>query len=883
VVSCWFKVPLMLIAFFMGIIAGVAVQLQQAVLWDATWYLACGLVGLGGLASLARLTTARLWMSHRSLGFAGRLIVLLCAAALAFGLTGWRSTHYLQTSLNPALEGVDLEVTGVVSAMPQRLDTGLRFRFEVASAHLAGTPTVLPPRLLLSWYRRAFSSSDVSAGGNAAESVAPFGLEDASITPKAGERWQFTVRLKAPHGNSNPHGFDYELWAWEQGAQGVGYVRENKRQMPPKRLGVSDGGLFSSLGFGMERARQAVRDAVFNRLTAASDRAAAGVIAALVTGDQNAIERADWDIYRATGTAHLMSISGLHITMFAWLAALLIGRLWRATARAPTRWMAQLCLHLPAAHAALLGGLALAVLYAWFSGWGVPAQRTIWMLATISFLRLVGLRWPWYATWLLAAVVVLTVDPWAMLSAGFWLSFVAVAVLFASDPTTARPEVSEGAGAQEKISIKVWMLLREQWIITLALAPLTLLLFQQVSLVGLLANAIAIPLVTFVVTPLAMLGAVFEPLWPVAASCVGYLALALKWLAAVPYAVYTAPAPPLILSCFAVLGSVLLVIPLASKKRLQALALAALLIAPALVWQPTRPAAGQFELMALDIGQGNALLIRTATHSLLYDAGPRFSRESDAGHRTVVPLLRALGERLDVLVLSHRDSDHTGGAKAVLAAQPQARVITSALLPKDRMDIGLAADKPLEICLAGQSWVWDGVRFEVLHPLQTALDAAAAGESTIKPNSLSCVLKITSGDAVNSKSALLVGDIEAPQELSLLTMQTTLQLESTLLLVPHHGSKTSSSEPFLDAVKPSIAMVQAGYRNRFAHPRPEVMARYEERKIQTVLSPQCGAATWRSEAPALVICQRDVRRRYWMHGMKGFDRLSPNGVSQSAD
>jgi competence protein ComEC len=867
----------MLIAFFLGIIAGVAVQLQQAVLWEDTYYAACGLVGVAGLASLM---VCRLWVMPRWMpNFAGRLIVFLCAAALALGLTGWRSTHYLQTSLNPALEGIDLEVTGVVSAMPQRLETGLRFRFEVESAHLAGTPSVLPPnlppRLLLSWYQRVVSG-DVSAGVNPAETLAAFSLEDASITPqldpKAGERWQFTVRLKAPHGNSNPHGFDYELWAWEQGAQGVGYVRENKRQTPPKRLGVAKAGMLSSLGFAMERARQAVRDAVFQRLGDAHERSAAGVIAALVTGDQNAIERADWDIYRATGTAHLMSISGLHITMFAWLAALLIGRLWRTTARAQTRWLARLCLRLPAAHAALLGGLALAALYAWFSGWGVPAQRTVWMLAAISLLRLVGLRWPWYATWLLAAVVVLTVDPWAMLSAGFWLSFVAVAVLFASDPNTSlspnglgrnglEGQGLESQGLAGKVASQVWALLREQWIITLALAPLTLLLFQQVSLVGLLANAVAIPLVTLVVTPLAMLGALFAPLWDLAAGCVGYLALALKWLAALPYAVYTAPAPPLVLSCMAVLGGVLLVIPLPFTKRLPTMALAALFITPALVWQPTRPVQGQFELLAMDIGQGNAVLIRTANHSLLYDAGPRFSRESDAGHRTIVPLLRALGVQLDVLMLSHRDSDHTGGAKAVLAAHPQARVITSALLAKDLMDIGLAADKPLEPCLAGQSWLWDFVRFDVLHPTQEKLDAAGAGESKIKPNSLSCVLKITSGDAVNPKSALLVGDIEVPEERSLIG----LPLESTLLLVPHHGSKTSSSDLFLDAVKPQIALVQAGYRNRFAHPRPDVMARYEARRIQTVLSPACGAATWQSDAPGQVICQRDARRRYWMH------------------
>jgi competence protein ComEC len=525
--------------------------------------------------------------------------------------------------------------------------------------------------------------------------------------------------------------------------------------------------------------------------------------------------------------------------MFAWLAALILGKLWLRSVRLSPG----LALAIPAVHAGLIGGLLLATLYAWFSGWGVPAQRTIWMLTTMTLLRLSGLRWPWYATWLLAAVVVLMADPWAMLQAGFWLSFVAVAVLFASD--------------SGKSKNKWWGMLREQWVITLALAPLTLLLFQQVSLVGLLANAIAIPVITLIVTPLAMLGVAFGPLWDVAALGIGWLGITLKWMAALPYAVYTMPAPPLLLSIWAVLGAILLVLPLTFKKRLLAIASALALVLPALLWQPTRPAIGQFEMLTIDIGQGNAVLIKTANHSLLFDAGPRFSRESDAGHRTIVPLLRALGEKLDVLMLSHRDSDHTGGAKAVIAMQPQARVITSALKPQDRLDMGLAEGSLLEPCFAGQSWTWDSVRFNVLHPQKESLDA----EQKQKPNSISCVLKITNSDVKNEQSALLTADIEEAQERSLLGAE----VQSTVLLVPHHGSKTSSSEVFLDTVKPKIAIVQAGYRNRFAHPRADVMARYDERKIKTYVSPSCGAARWRSDTPEIVTCQRGLSRRYWTH------------------
>ncbi len=811
----------MLIAFFIGIIAGIAVQIQQVMLWEAMLYLACSGIALLGLAGYG----LRAHVQQKLI--LARIGIFLLAAALSFGTTGWRSVQYLQTAINPALEGADIEVVGVINAMPQRLETGLRFRFDVDAAHLNDKSVILPPRLLLSWYRRDFNDDG-----------AALVLESAAMQPKAGERWQFTVRLKAPHGNANPHGFDYELWMWEQGAGASGYVRENKKQVPPKLLGRINW----NPAYSMERARQAIRDKVFQRLGDPSDKTASGVLAALITGDQNAIERADWDIFRATGVAHLMSISGLHITMFAWLAALLLGKLWRRSVRVSPR----LALALPAVHAGLISGLALATLYAWFSGWGVPAQRTIWMLTTFSLLRLAGLRWPWYAAWLLAAVVVLTVDPWAMMQAGFWLSFVAVAVLFASDQNEKNPKN------------KALSMLREQWIITLALAPLTLLLFQQVSLVGLLANTVAIPVITLIVTPLAMLGVAFNPLWDAAAFCIGWLGIFLKWMATLPYAVYTTPAPPLVLSMIAVLGGVLLVLPFTLKKRFIAIGCAICLMLPALLWQPSRPAIGQFELLAIDIGQGNAVLIRTANHSLLFDAGPRFSRESDAGHRTIVPLLRALGVKLDVLMLSHRDSDHTGGVKAVLAMQPQARVITSVMRPADIATLGLP--ETVEPCYAGQSWTWDSVRFDVLHPAKSDL----VSEQIRKPNAISCVLKITNNNVNASKSALLTADIEAPQEQSLIGLQADL-LPSTVLLVPHHGSKTSSTEAFLDAVKPTIAIVQAGYRNRFSHPRPEVMVRYEERKIKTYLSPSCGAATWKSDSPDVVTCQRELSRRYWTH------------------
>ena len=503
---------------------------------------------------------------------------------------------------------------------------------------------------------------------------------------------------------------------------------------------------------------------------------------------------------------------------------------------------------LPAPTAALVGGVLLAGAYALFSGWGVPAQRTVVMLATVALLRLSGRRWPWPQVWLLACAVVLLADPWALLQPGFWLSFVAVAVLFATDN---RAVSAYPAG----VTVHFYALLREQWVVTLALTPLSLLLFGQVSLVGLLANLLAIPWATLVVTPLALLGVLWAPLWQAAAWCVQALTLLLQWLAAWPWAQIALPMAPLWAGVAAVAGGALLALRLPWALRLLGLPL----LLPALWWQAPRPPPGQFELLAADVGQGQAVLVRTARHALLYDAGPRYHQDSDAGQRVLVPLLRALGERLDLLLLSHGDSDHTGGAAAVLAQQPQAELLAS-------MEAGhpLQALRRARPCVAGQDWHWDGVRFELLHPPQHLLQPApdAAGGRAPKPNALSCVLRITAADG---RAALLVGDIERDQEQALLAAAAPLAAD--LLLVPHHGSKTSSSDAFIAAVAPRLALVQAGYRNRFGHPAPEVAARYTERGITLVQTPQCGAARWVSGQPQDMHCERQAGRRYWHHAV----------------
>ena len=807
----------------LAFVLGTGLQLQQSALYSSWAYT--------GLLLLALACPLVLSLAGRLGGRLSCLLMLSCALS-GFGLTGWRASLYSAQALSPQLEGRDLLVTGLVAGMPQWHESGLRFRLALETASAQGVAVRLPEKIDLSWY----SGPVVGAQTGVELQVQPQAL-------RAGERWQMMVRLKAPHGASNPHGFDYELWLWEQGVQATGYVRAGRADPVPVRLADTP-------WYPVERLRQRLREQIF---AAVPERSQAGLIAALVVGDQRAIERSDWDLFRATGVAHLMSISGLHITMFAWAAALAVGWLWRRSAGLCRLW--------PAPSAALLGGMLLAGAYALFSGWGVPAQRTVLMLASVGLLRLAGKRWPWPMVWLLACTVVVVADPWALLQAGFWLSFVAVGVLFASSlgttPATApsvgatestagplQGELAPPWGSAARAAASVGAIFHEQWVITLALTPLTLLLFGQVSLVGLLANGLAIPWVTLVVTPLAMLGTGLPGLWQLTAAAIGWMSAVLQFLADLPLAVLWVPQAPLWAGAVGVMGGLLLVLRLPWPLRSIGLPL----LLPVLLWQAPQPPVGEFEVLAADVGQGNGLIVRTRHHAMVYDAGPRFSSESDAGHRVMVPLLRAMGTKLDMVVLSHRDSDHVGGAAAVLAQQPQAQLLSS--LEPGHM---LQALRPGRSCLAGQSWRWDGVDFLVLHPRLE--DYAAA----LRPNALSCTLRISNG----RQTALLAGDIEQAQEA--LLVASGAPLRATLLLVPHHGSKTSSSEAFLDAVSPSLALVQSGYRNRFGHPAEPVLARYADRQILVFDSPHCGAATWRSVDEQQVQCQRQTALRYWHH------------------
>lgn len=798
-------------ALLPAVVGGAAWQLQQASLWCGWLHsaFAAGAIGLWWVAA-SPVCRGNGWQA--ACGLAAGLL-------LGAGAAGLQAQVRLTERLDPGLEGRDLIVTGVVSSLPRHQPGSLRFVMAPEQGLLNGQLVRLPRRLMLSWHA-GYDGQELHAG--------PGG------ELKAGQRWELGVRLRQPHGGLNPHGFDFELWLFEQGIGATGYVRSGKHRLA--RL------LDPRAGQPLQRLRQRVRDAVE---ASVPDARAAGVIAALVVGDQSAIDGEDWDLFRITGVAHLMSISGLHVTMFAWGVAGLVRRLWAWRPGWGLRW--------PAPVAARWGGLAAAAAYAAFSGWGVPAQRTVWMLAAVVVLGQWGRRWPWPLVLSAAAAVVVLADPWALLQPGFWLSFVAVAVLMASDRNrwaTAAVHAAPTPGRLPAWMVRWQALLAAGWrtqvLATVGLAPLTLVFFQQVSLVGLAANLVAIPVVTLLVTPLAMAGVLWAPVWGLAAWCIHALAAWLDWLATWPWAQWTTAAVPVSVAAAGLAGGWLMTLPLPWRLRLLGLPLLWPLLFPPAV----RPAPGEFELLAADVGQGTAVLVRTAAHTLLYDAGPLYGRDSDAGQRVVLPLLQALGERrIDLMMLSHRDADHVGGARAVLQRHP-ATPVSSSLEPGHPL---LAAMASHQRCQAGQEWTWDGVRFSVLHP------GPADQAPPLKPNQVSCVLRVQAGGRV----ALLAGDIERGEEARLVRDQGDA-LAADLLLAPHHGSKTSSTPGFLAAVRPRIAVFQAGYRNRFGHPAGEVLRRYEGSAVEIVTTARCGAYRWSGGVGG---CERDRRRRYWHHGV----------------
>ena len=726
-----------------------------------------------------------------------------CWAALLAGLA-------LAPALDKADEGRDLTLVGTIDSLPYAFAQGVRFNFAVEQ--VVDQAAVVPPRIALAWYASA---------------------ADRPANVRPGERWRLTVRLQRPHGSANLGGFDYEAWLLEQGVRATGYVRPAYGDRRMDSFVLRPGAV-------VERARAVLRERI---LRALDGRQYAGVIVALVIGDQRGIPQSDWDVFNRTGIGHLISISGLHITMIAGLAALAASFLWRRSFFT----QAQLPLLLPAQKVAALAGAAVAVLYVLLAGFGIPAQRTLYMIVVVAIALWCG-RLAQVSHVLCSALgIVILLDPWALLWPGFWLSFGAVAaILYAGSGRVRDHATGWRAGLRAAA--------HTQYVVTLALAPLTMLLFAQVSLASPLANAVAIPLVSFVVTPLALLGS-FAPapvstgLLLAAHGVVQAMAWLLEHLSSMRWAIWSAPAADPWTCALALFGVAWLLAPRGWPLRW----LGAVAWLPLLAQLPTHPAAGTFTITAFDVGQGMALLVETERHRLLYDTGPAYSPDSNGGSRVIIPYLRARGiAALDGVVISHSDLDHVGGALAVLQAVRVGWVVSSLW---HNSPVVLAASRHVR-CAAGQHWRWEGVDFTVLHP---ALPSYA--DPGLKPNARSCTLRVSNG----RHTVLLAGDIEAAQEARLVQDAPGL-LRADILLAPHHGSGTSSTEAFLTAVQPAAAIFQVGYRNRYKHPKATVWSRYASHGIARWRTDETGAVTIDADAGdggVILHGYRADHPRYW--------------------
>jgi len=508
----------------------------------------------------------------------GALALLLAALLCGFCSAGLRASLRLADALDFADEGRSFAVQGVVASLPQRVDGGLRFVFDLDPAC---APAGVPRRIALGWY-----SARIPGPGSAAATVLP--PPEIDLLPA--QRWAFTVRLHRPHASLNPGGFDAEAWMLEQGVRAVGTVRTGRDSPAPVRL-QDWVWAFNPL---VDRARANLR----GQLAAVLEgRPYGSVIIALVMGDQGGLSEDDWALFNRTGISHLVSISGLHITMIAALVAVCSAALWRRSA------VLLRCASLPTvrAVAAIAGGFA----YCLLAGWGVPAQRTLLMLAVVAVAQCGRLRLAPSTILAAAAALVCLWDPWAVLAAGFWLSFGAVACIFLASSGRLRPPPGWRNGLREA--------LRLQGAITLGQVPLTLAIFGQVSLVAPLANAVAIPLVSYAVAPLALLGAaalscgawaavVAAPLLQAAAALFGLLAQLLQWLLQPAWASFMVPVPPPLALGVAALGCAWLLAPAGWPLRAAGLCL----FAPLFLWPVPRPGPGELWLTALDVGQGMA-------------------------------------------------------------------------------------------------------------------------------------------------------------------------------------------------------------------------------------------------------------------------------------
>lgn len=699
------------------------------------------------------------------------------------------TAHGVTSRLLPEqLAGRDITVEGTVVGLPALRERGMRFEFLADSARDAVAGLELPMRLRLSWYDRDNLETNT--------------------------RWRLIVRLKPPHGFANPGGFDYEGWLFSHRVHATGYVRSGSLLQGDAR------------SVSLDALRQSLADAAGRQL---ADSPTRGLVVALAMGDQSGIASEQWDVMSATGTTHLMAISGMNIGLIASAVFFLVRQAWRQSARL-TSW-------LPAPKAAGWAALFAAAGYAALAGFSIPTQRAFIMVAVMMWGLLRARPLPVMDAFSAAALAVLVYDPLSIMAPGFWLSFGAVAILFYGLlGRWRRPDWLRGT-------------LHAQGLVFLGLAPFLVAFFGQISLIAPLANLFAVPWVGWLTTPLALIGTALASWFPTPAgwilSAAAYsmelLMRGLTLAGDLPMATWNPGAlPPWVVGA-ALLGGALALAPRGVPLRMLAFAW----WLPLLTVRPPAPEPGEVWFTLLDVGQGLAAVARTANHTLVYDTGPAFGETFDAGESVLVPFLRHQGvQKIDSLVIGHSDGDHAGGTDSLLRLMPVEQRYAS--IDAEALVAGsVRCDRALR-------WTWDGVDFQFLN---------SAGDAFRNDNDNSCVLRISAG----ANAILVTGDIEKSAERALLAGNPNA-LRAQVLVAPHHGSRTSSTVEFIRAVAPDTVLIPAGYRNRYRFPADQVMSRYAAVGAQSWITGETGALEIKIDAASAQFQPNAFRassRYYW--------------------
>lgn len=692
--------------------------------------------------------------------------VIAAGLMIGFSWTAWQAASTLGWELPHELEGKPLILAATVYSLPVSDKFGTHFTAFVDSS----------------------TDQNNKPKGHAYVRLTWVGAKKLRV----GDSYQLTLRLKRIHGLRNPGGFDYEAWAMQNGLRASGSVLQH---YPQKFLGHRK--LFAPVN--------QVRQILYDRITASLPSSpTAPWLLALMIGERSSAPPQHWLILRATGTNHLMAIAGLHIGLIAGMIHFLIRRIWSRSSLLVSLYPSQL--------ASALAALVVAWIYSALAGFSIPTQRACIMLTFFMFALLARRALPAWHAWSAALLTVLLFNPHSVLSESFWLSFGTIALII--------------FGMQARLSPQGlwWKWFRVQWVIGFGLIPFSLLFFQQASLISAAANSIAIPWLGFLILPFCMLSTIFLFMSPALGEFFLYLAdkslvglwKILEWFAQLDYAVWTQAIPSHWLLMSTMLACLILLMPVGAPGRWVGL----IWFMPIILYQPLALSPNEFRVTTLDVGQGLSVIVETSHHALIFDAGPTFGSKFDTGESVVLPYLYSAGiTRIDKMIISHGDNDHIGGAWAVIRAFKIDAILTSAV---EKFPAGRAAT-----CLAGTTWQWDGVRFEILYP---TLDVMRLG------NDSSCVLRISN----NRHSILLTGDIEKFAESQLL--QTSgINLHASMLTAPHHGSKTSSQHAFIQAVAPEYVIFATGYRNRYHFPHLSVVRDYQKEGVIMLNTVNAGA------------------------------------------